>query len=180
MHYLHPAFLLPLFGLPLAISWSSILENPKLARTVSIVLSLIALLAPAYYLVGLPSSPQSIRTYVPPFVRFIDDLATREGLRYGVGGYWQARPVTLLSRTGVRVYSVDNSLRPFLWANNSEWYSKDLKNRATKPRIDFVILDDQIAHMTREQAVQVMGEPTREARFENTRVLIFRNATPRP
>jgi hypothetical protein len=180
MHYLHPAFLLPLFGLPLAISWSSILESPKLARTVAVALGLFALLAPAYYLVGLSSSPRSIRTYVPPFVKFIDDLATREGLHYGVAGYWQARPVTLLSRTGVRVYSVDNSLRPFLWANNREWYSKAFKNRAIKPRIDFVILDDQIAHMTREQAIQVMGEPTSEARFENTRVLIYRNAALRP
>ena len=117
---------------------------------------------------------------MPPFVRFIDDLATREGLQYGVGGYWQARPATLLSRTGIRVYAVDNALRPLLWANNSEWYSKALKNRVIKPRIDFVILDDQIAHMTREQAVQVMGEPTREERFENTRVLIYRNAVPRP
>jgi hypothetical protein len=176
MHYLHPVFLLPLFGLPLVISWSSILQQPKLARTVAIVVGLFALLVPSYYLVGLTPPPQSIRTYVPPFVKFLDDLAAREGLRYGVGGYWQARPVTLLSRTGVRVYSVDNSLRPFLWANNREWYSKALKNRAIKPTIDFVILDDQIAHMTREQAVQVMGEPTREARFENTRVLIFRNA----
>jgi hypothetical protein len=34
--------------------------------------------------------------------------------------------------------------------------------------------------MTREQAVQVMGEPTREERFENTRVLIYRNAAPQP
>ena len=111
MHYLHPAFLLPLFGLPLAISWGSLLENPKLARIVAIVLGFFALLAPSYYLVGLPSSPQSIRTYVLPFVRFIDDLATREGLQYGVGGYWQARPVTLLSRTGIRVYAVDNALQ---------------------------------------------------------------------
>ena len=63
--------------------------------------------------------------------------------------------------------------RPLLWANNSEWYSKALKNRVIKPRIDFVILDDQIAHMTREQAVQVMGEPTSEAHFENTRVLVI-------
>jgi hypothetical protein len=180
MHYLHPVFLLPLFGLPLAISWSLLLSDPKLARIVAIVLGFFALFAPSYYLVDFPLSPQSIRTYVPPFVRFIDDLATREGLKYGVGGYWQARPVTLLSRTGVRVYAVDNSLRPFLWANNREWYSQTLKNRAIKPRIDFVILDDQIEHMTREQAVQVMGEPTREARFENTRVLIFRNATLRP
>ena len=180
MHYVHPAFLLPLFGLPLAISWSSLLENPKLARIVAIALGLFALLAPSYYLVGLPSSPKSIRTYVPPFVRFVDDLATREGLQYGVGGYWQARPATLLSKTGIRVYAVDNALQPLLWANNSEWYSKALKNRVIKPRIDFVILDDQIAHMTREQAVQVMGEPTREERFENTRVLIYRNAVPRP
>jgi hypothetical protein len=173
MHYMHPAFLLPLFGLPLALSWSEILQNRYFARTLATVIGLFALIVPAYCIVRNPLPARSIHAYVPPLVRFVDDLAAREGLHYGFGGYWQARLVTLLSKTGVRAYPIDGSLKPLLWVTNRQWYSQDLKDKRKQPTIDFVILDDPLWTIPRERVVQVLGEPEREVRFENTRILLY-------
>jgi hypothetical protein len=173
MHYLHPAFLVPLFGLPLALSWSGLLEHRSLARSVPIFVGLCAFVVPAYCIARTPVPARPIQAYVPPLVRFIDDLAAREGLRCGFGGYWQTRLVTLLSKTGVRAYPVDGSLRPLLWVSNRQWYSQRFNDRRKQPTVDFVILDDPLWKISRERVVQVLGEPKREVRFENTRILIY-------
>ena len=177
MHYLHPAFLIPLFGLPLALSWTRILEYRRLARTAAIVVGVFVFIAPVYCLVRTPIPERPINAYVPPLVKFIDDLAAREGLRCGVGGYWQTRLVTLLSKAGVRAYAVDGSLKPLLWVSNRQWYSQEFKERSKRPAVDFVILDDPLWKISREGVIQVLGEPSREARFENTRVLIYGKAS---
>lgn len=177
LHYLHPAFLIPLFGLPLALSWTGILEHRHLARSTAIAVALSACIVPAYYLARTPLPVRPINAYVPPLVKFIDDLAAREGLRCGVGGYWQTRLVTMLSKTGVRAYAVDGSLRPLIWVSNRQWYSQEFKERSKRPPVDFVILDDPLWKISREGAIQVLGEPSREVRFENTRIMIYSKAS---
>jgi hypothetical protein len=103
----------------------------------------------------------------------MDELARQENLRYGYAGYWQARMITLLSTRGLRAYAVDGVLNPLLWVSNREWYRESLEDRKRRPRIDFVVLDDPGWKISREGAVRVLGEPTREVRYDNTRVLIY-------
>ena len=73
----------------------------------------------------------------------------------------------------MRAYAVDGSLKPLLWVSNRQWYSQEFKERSKRPAVDFVILDDPLWKISREGVIQVLGEPSREARFENTRVLIY-------
>jgi hypothetical protein len=103
----------------------------------------------------------------------MDELAVQQPLRYGYGGYWQARLITLFSQRGLRAYAVDGSLNPLLWVNNRQWYSESLEDRKRPPAIDFVVLDDPGWKISREAAVRALGEPVREVRFEDTRVLIY-------
>jgi hypothetical protein len=103
----------------------------------------------------------------------MDELAAREQLRYGFAGYWQARPITLLSRTGLRVYAVDGSMKPLLWVSNVQWYDQLRRKDGKGYQVDFVILDDPLWKLSRESAVSVFGEPRREDRFEGARVLIY-------
>ena len=151
MHYLHPAFLVPLFGLPLALSWSGLLEHRSLARSVPIFVGLCAFVVPAYCIARTPIPARPIQAYVPPLVSFIDDLAAREGPRTVSAGTGRQRLVTLLSKTGVRAYPVDGSLRPLLWVSNRQWYSQQLKDRKKQPTVDFVILDDPPWKISREE-----------------------------
>jgi hypothetical protein len=109
--------------------------------------------------------------YRPPVVRFIDQIAPAHSLRRGYAGYWQARLITLLSRTGVRAYAVDGSMVPLLWVSNEHWYYE--KSGTTAPRVDFVVLDDPLWKLSREAAVRAFGEPASELRTQSTRILLY-------
>jgi hypothetical protein len=173
MHYMHSTFLVPLFGLPLTASWTGLFSHPQFCRKANIAGATIVLLAPAYFLVRSSIPAQPIHLYTPPLVRFIDDLSLRDGLRYGIGGYWQARLVTLLSGRGVRVYAVDGALHPLLWVSNRQWYAELFAAKTRDRQVDFVILDDPAWKISREETVRVFGDPVREETFNNTRVLIY-------
>lgn len=64
----------------------------------------------------------------PDFVRDTDAACVRHGLTDGLGGYWESKPVTLLSKAGVRLRPVGTAphlprrVQPFVWLSNSEWY----------------------------------------------------------
>src|SRR5262249_55458139 len=133
-HYLHQIFFLPLFGFPAVLAWAlSYLRSDRVGRIVSWAITtgalalVLARLAPSQW----PATP--IYAYRPPLVRFMDEVAREKGLRYGYAGYWQARPITLLSRSGVRSYAVEGAMTPFLWVSNEEWYRELQKDGGAPP-----------------------------------------------
>lgn len=175
LHYLPSLFLLPLFGVPLALSWAlPYAGRPSLVKGVVITLALIAFAVPAFLLASTERPHNSIAHYAPPLVRYMDGLAVKENLKYGLAGYWQARPITMLSTRGLRVYAVDGALNPLLWVSNRLWYSEELGNRSIHPPVDFVILDDPLWKLSREGAVRALGQPRTELVFQGTRVLIYK------
>jgi hypothetical protein len=174
MHYLHQAFFLPFFGVPAVLAW--ILEYSRSYRAVrvlnwaaatGVLVLVLVYLVPSQW----PATP--IYSYRPALVRFIDAIASAKGLRYGYAGYWQARLITLLSRSGVRSYAVHGSMSPFLWVSNEEWYRQSYEDRSRPPKTDFVVLDDPLFKLSREAAVQKFGEPVSELRVQGTRVLVY-------
>ena len=106
----------------------------------------------------------------------MDEIARDKNLHYGYAGYWEARLITLLSKSGVRAYAVDGGMNPFLWVNNSEWYGHSLENRTKPPRISFVVLNDPLFKLTRESAVGAFGEPVEEMEQQGTRILIYKES----
>jgi hypothetical protein len=173
-HYLHQVFFLPLFGIPAVLAWAlSNLRSDRVGRIVSWAITtgalalVLAYLAPSQW----PATP--IYAYRPPLVRFMDEVAPAKGLRYGYAGYWQARQITLLSRSGVRSYAVDSNMNPFHWVSNEEWYRQLQKDGGAPPKVDFVILDDPLFKLSREAAVQKFGAPLSELQTQGTRILIY-------
>lgn len=184
-HYLQSVFFIPLFALPMLLSWFIDRVAPRAVnQSLAISAGLVVLIVPLVRLASTPRPQTEIVNYRPPLVQFLDGEARQEGLKYGLGGYWQSRVVTLLSSKGLRVYAVDGSFNPFLWVSNVEWYSEELENRRKIPPVDFVILDDPAFKLSRESAVRVLGEPAKEEWFQNTRILIYagraRNGVPSP
>jgi hypothetical protein len=181
MHYLHPVFLLPIFGTALLLSWiASGVFSRRVCRHISLLLALLTILLPAYE-IAISASPRiALSSYRPPLVLFMDKLASTQPLEYGYAGYWQARLITLLSTRGLRAYAVDGALNPLLWVSNREWYTETLEDRAKRPHIDFVVLDDPLWRISREAAVRVLGEPVREVSVENTRILLYATASLAP
>ena len=64
----------------------------------------------------------------PEFVKAVDAVCRPRGLTDGLGGYWEAKPVTRLSRAGVRVHPVETDpaaahrVRPFVWLDTAAAY----------------------------------------------------------
>jgi hypothetical protein len=173
-HYLHQVLLLPLFGFPAVLAWTlSYLRSDRVGRIVSWVVTTGALALVLGYLVTSQWPATPIYAYRPPLVRFMDEIAPAKGLRYGYAGFWQARMITLLSRSGVRAYAVDGSMNPLLWISNEEWYRQLQNDGGAPPKVDFVILDDPAWKLSREAAVQRFGEPLSELQTEGTRILIY-------
>jgi len=180
-HYLQSVFFIPLFALPMLLSWLiDRISSPAVSRALAFSMGLLVLIVPGVALASTPRPPTEIFSYRPPLVRFLDDQASQNGLKYGLGGYWQSRVITLLSAKGLRVYAVDGSFNPFLWVSNVEWYTEEPDDHRKKPPVDFVILDDPAFKLSREGAVRLLGEPGREVRFQDTRVLFYTGGGRKP
>jgi hypothetical protein len=173
MHYLHPTFLLPLFGLPVLLAWCVERVHARFARPASAASAALACALPLYGLITTHVPAALVHAQVPPLVRFMDDLAVQEHLKYGLAGYWQARPLTLLSRKGLRAYAVDGAMKPLLWVSNRQWYDQVLTSDGKAKKIDFVVLDDPLWKLSKESAIKILGEPRQEVSFQNIRVLIY-------
>jgi hypothetical protein len=126
----------------LALEWKITTRGLQIAAWSAAALALIA---PAARLGTTPYPNTPIYDYRPPLVRSLDETAATVPLHYGYAGYWQARLITLLSKSDLRAYAVDGDLNPLLWANNEQWYSQST-------HIDFVVLDDPSGklHPTRQ------------------------------
>jgi hypothetical protein len=175
MHYLHQTFLIAPFGLLVIASWmADAVFDARKRFTLAWAVSIIALAVVSVRLIAVPKAETPIYSYRPPIVRFVDSMASREGLHYGYAGYWQARLITLLSIMHVRAYAVDGTMNPLLWVNNSDWYHESVEDHSKPPHIDFVVLDDPLWKLTREAAVRAFGKPRLETQTQDTRVLILR------
>ncbi len=175
MHYLHQTFFLPLFGLPMYAVWTmQTMLNGRALRTVAWSVTLLMLFVAGSSVAAAPRPAIPIYAYRPSLVRFLDKIAPEKNLHYGYAGYWQARLITLLSKSGIRAYAVDGDMNPYLWANNSQWYDQSLGNRSRPPRLSFVVLDDPVFKLTPEGAIRAFGQPAEEVQEQGTRVLIYK------
>ncbi|NCU31832.1 MAG: hypothetical protein EOM23_02595, partial [Candidatus Moranbacteria bacterium] len=77
--------------------------------------------------------------YYPDIVSQIDSIAKLYRLNYGLSGYWDATHIRLLSKSGIRVYSVHSDFSPLLHNANKNWYLTDNKSRFNNPRFSFII-----------------------------------------
>ncbi len=174
MHYLHLTFLFPLFAIPMALSWAiEKIVSVRVVRATVWLAAASAFVVPAAQLATMPFPKVPISAYQPPLVRFLDQTAAATPIHYGLAGYWQARLITMLSKSGLRVYAINPDFSPFLWVNNEQWYRQSLNDRTRPPQYDFVVLDDPMFKISREAAIRVFGEPQKELRLGDTRVLIY-------
>ncbi len=51
--------------------------------------------------------------YYPDFVRELDEIAEHEDFQNGVANFWNAKPITLFSKKGLRVYHAYDNLYPY-------------------------------------------------------------------
>jgi len=106
--------------------------------------------------------------YYPPYVQAVDEAAERHGVRCGLGGYWEAKVITLFSKKGVLVRQVledPNSptrMRGFHWLSNARWYWDSPEGASGPVRYEFVVVrlkPKTTFGPTADDLRQIYGEP---------------------
>jgi hypothetical protein len=156
VRYFLPVIFTPLFwGWPFLLiampGWMKVFRGTKLvvAGTALAALALFLLFTSHLSVQNLLQSAED----APDFVECMDQKAGALKLRRGMANYWQARPVTLFSKTGLVVVQVDPSLVPFRILNNTDGYADDF---------DFVIISNDFRPgywMDRNNVVEQFGQP---------------------
>jgi len=77
----------------------------------------------------------AFRPYRHPLSECLDSNQKKYNLSYGLADYWHARPVSLLSRSGLRMNQITYALGTHYWLNNYYWYF----GKKANPQYDFII-----------------------------------------
>jgi hypothetical protein len=85
---------------------------------------------------------RSFTGYYPERAALLDSLKGTRGLEYGLAGYWAAKPATLFSREGTRVYPIyDRELKPNYHVTNENWFHNGGKGVHADPVFNFICVD---------------------------------------
>ena len=118
----------------------------------------------------------------PDGVDCIIDVAESHQLTRGVAQYWQARPLTLLSNTRLKVVPIHGvTLKPYFWASSRRQFSG---------QYDFVVVDHSVDDATswttkswysidRSKIIQLNGKPMEIAWCDQSEILIYPPGTMR-
>jgi hypothetical protein len=79
---------------------------------------------------------QRVSQFIPFMVECLDQNQARYGLARGVSDYWNAKSVSMFSRTGLRVIQLVSEGRTYHWISNVDWY---FDRRGPRPEYNFVI-----------------------------------------
>lgn len=180
MKYMFPFFIGPIF------CWA-ILASFWAAKAVPVRLSLKHRISwktavasglfawPLWVLVRLPAQSTPLHASVSPFtlVRVLDNNASRLDLHYGLGGFWETRPVNLLSRAGLHAYPIDGALEPFNVLSNMWWYRGNPKRRRMRPHYNFIFLNGAFFKLSRETVIERFGQPSEEMQVDGIHILVY-------
>ncbi|HEY6556266.1 MAG TPA: hypothetical protein VI072_03295 [Polyangiaceae bacterium] len=166
---------LPIFILP-PIAVAGVLMQRWSARQLLGVASIVAIalvFSVATTARGAVASQASAGTY-PESVACLDKVAEHQGLRHGAGQYWDAKYVTVLSRTGVTINQFDQGLRPYWHINNRAWYF----DRSDTPlAYDFLVVSRRNARGERDTltraATERFGAPRLIAGCTRFEILVY-------
>lgn len=176
LRYMHPILYTPLaWGWPFLAAalpgWLTWLRGKKAlafglpTTALVILLALVIMRNPGY-------QPPNLADYYPELNACFDRETSRLGLHRGIGHYWQARPLTLLSKTGLAVVQVSPDLAPFMFLGNSDWYYED--------QFDFIIIDRTATYGYQIDPGMVLarfGPPAATATCGSNDILVYNRAT---
>ena len=60
----------------------------------------------------------------PALAACIDNEVTKRGLQSGAATYWDAKYISMLSKSHVKILQVSSAFTPYVWINNPNWYGR--------------------------------------------------------
>jgi hypothetical protein len=92
----------------------------------------------------------------PPNVEFVDQVAEKYNVEYGLCDYWNANYLNLLSKKEYTVNQLHDVLWPYYWINNREWYWNTRSQKTPIfPRYTMLITD----RLQKDRILKKFGEP---------------------
>lgn len=157
VRYIVFALYLAIFNLPLII-WFYRSGINKLFFKLAPVVLFIVLLGYGVILTkkgNIGEQISQMANYYPEVVRNADNIAIQEGLKFGLANYWEAKHITMLSKSGLKIYAVHDDLVTFYHVSNRDWYYGCTKCEIGERKFNFIILNrfinrDVINHFMEE------------------------------
>lgn len=127
------------------------------------------------------ANDQAVWNYYPEFVEQLDAYAEEFDLDYGLAGYWEAKPITLFSRRGVKAHQViaspvaNSRMIAFPWLCNSRNYFETVPGRDGPPRYQFMLVNELLTVPTasRREMIANFGEPAAEGSCGPFQLLVY-------
>lgn len=111
----------------------------------------------------------AILNYYPEFIECIDKNLGATNFKHGIANYWDARPISLLSKTGLNIAQVNRDLSRFIWLNNTNIYN-------AKP--EFAVIDTTLPlnhpwRLDENLIIKRFGEPDMAFQCQKDKVLVY-------
>ncbi len=111
--------------------------------------------------------------YYPGELACLDTRTAELGLQRGIATYWQARPFTLLSQSGLKIAQVASDLSPYHWVNNLESFNLEPQFVL----IDLRFSETEVWRLDERMIRRRFGEPTTEFACERSKVLVYNRSS---
>ena len=155
----------------MALFCSPLVPGMRFAATVKVGLAL--LLASNTVLTFNPESMLYKGWYIPGRDELVEDLKAK-GVPYGYASYWEASPITVLSRGKVTVRPIvviNGELLPMRHLSSDRWFEPEAWNGET-----FLLLSDaEIATINWGILARHLGQPVREERIGQRTMFVFKD-----
>jgi hypothetical protein len=110
-----------------------------------------------------------ILNYYPPYVEMVDQVVADENLKFGLANYWDAKYITMFSKSGVKIYAALDDLNAYYHVSNQDWYYGCSTCDIGVKEFNFIIFD---RFAWRDVINQLMNQDSRLIHKENLELLI--------
>ncbi len=110
-------------------------------------------------------------TWEMELTQCLDANKERYNLRYGIGTFWVARAVTLLSSKGVRIYNAHTYPAEMIhYMSNIDWYTGEGHGAHPHPFYNFIVVTGDL---NKNEIIARNGMPRDTLKCSNTEILIY-------
>lgn len=119
--YFYPLTILPVYTL-LLIGYYAV-RRVQAVRFIPLLIALVLLGQQGNTIKNIGKLSQ-YQDHYPLLVACVDDEASKRGLQAGASTYWDAKYISMLSKSDIMMVQATPDFSPFIWINNPEWYGR--------------------------------------------------------
>jgi len=119
--YIYPLTVLPIYMLAPVVFY--MLCYMKIDKVIPLLLALLIVGTQAKTITQI-NTLKKYQDYYPPLAACVDNEVTKRGLQSGAATYWDAKYISMLSKSHVKMLQISSAFSPYVWINNPGWYRR--------------------------------------------------------